>query len=417
MVKSPTTSDYRWWPRYAPGTMELGGAGVKGLLSLVVPLLIISGFLALPPISRATGLPGVWAIGLGLSYSACMAFNDFVLNRAALTSRRAFNVQLAVLPIYNLFFCEAVIVIPGDPKSPLWMMPLIFACFTGAWEEIDRSFAYLILHTLAPFVTIPFFLARGADPAWSIAGPALCGVMSGFAYRGFAGKAALWQLVRAEQNATIDELRRQASEAERGRIARDLHDSVGSVLGLVALYGDVIERSADNPEELIRIARQLRESAREGLGDLRGVLDALAPEAADVSALGKTLQRSGRRAAEASGARIEVTITGDSARRLDGPQRLSLVRVFQEALNNALRHGHAKHIQVRLAAPPDRVTLEVSDDGRGFSLETVSLGRGLEGMRSRATELGGTLEVSSTPGAGARIALQLPARQQQGVAA
>lgn len=396
----------------------MGGAGPRELVRLVTSILAVTAFLALPPVARAIGVPSLLILTIGVTYVSCMALNDFVLHPAALKSTRAFNAQLVIVPLYNVFFCALVIVIAGDPKTPLWMMLLAFAVFTGSWQEIDPSIPYLAFHTVFPLLTIPLFLARGADPTWSVGGPLLCGLLSGLAYHGFAAKGLAWRRVRTEQAATIDELRRQASEAERGRIARDIHDSVGSVLGLMALYGDIIERNAGNPDELVRIARTLREAAREGLGEMRGVLDALAPDAADLSTLGQTLQRSGRRAAEASGAHIDVMVSGDHARRIDGPLRLSLVRVFQEAVNNALRHGHARRIDVHLTTPAREVMLEVKDDGEGFSLEAIRTGgRGLAGMRSRAAELGGTLEVQSNPGGGARVALRLPTQSPLGAAA
>jgi signal transduction histidine kinase len=409
-------SGYRWWPRYRPGTVELGGAGPRELARTAGSVLAITGVLALPPIARATGLGSVRVIILGLVYVALMAMNDLALHPAAMKSRRWFNAQLVIVPIYNVAICALVIVIPGDPKSPLWMALLVYACTTSGWQEIDASIPFLLFHALAPLLTIPVFLARGADPAWSIAGPLLCGLMSGLAYHVIASNNATWRRVRAEQAETIAELRRRAAELERGRIARDLHDSVGSVLGLVGLYGDLVERHAHRPEELYPIARTLREATREGLDELRGVLDALAPDASDVRALASTLRRSGERVAAASGAAVSVSSAGDEDRALDGPERLAVVRIFQEAVNNALRHGHARSIDVRLTGQIEWILLEVTDDGDGFETATADSGRGLVGMRARTTELGGAFELISSLGAGARVRVQLPSRRSAGAA-
>jgi signal transduction histidine kinase len=410
MTGGQTTAIYRWWPRYRPGTVELGGAGPRELARTVAAVLVIAGVIALPPIARTVGIAPATVLLIGVSYASLMAANDLLLHPAAMKSARWFHLQLIVVQLYNALCCASIVVIPGDPKSPLWMTLFVWACTTAGWQEIDHSIAFLLYHAIFPLLTIPVFLLRGADPGWSWAGPILCAVYSGLAYHLIGSVSATWRRVRAEQQATIDELRRQAAETERARIARDIHDSVGSVLGLIGLYSDVIERNVDKPADLRRIAGTLREAAREGLGDLRGVLDALAPDAADLSSLGRTLRRIAQRATDSGTVRIDVAVDGDTNLPIDGPQRLSLVRVFQESVTNALRHGQAKSIGVSLEATPGGILLTVTDDGCGFSPDSATTGRGLRGMRGRAEELGGLLHVSSTPGAGARIALTLPVR-------
>jgi signal transduction histidine kinase len=93
--------------------------------------------------------------------------------------------------------------------------------------------------------------------------------------------------------------------------------------------------------------------------------------------------------------------------------RLALVRVFQESLHNALEHGAATHIDVELAADPGEVTISVSDNGVGFVPSARAVGSGLDGMRARASELGGTFALVASPGGGARVRFTLP-RQPAG---
>jgi signal transduction histidine kinase len=85
-----------------------------------------------------------------------------------------------------------------------------------------------------------------------------------------------------------------------------------------------------------------------------------------------------------------------------------VVRVFQEALQNAVKHGAAKSICARLRVDGGALQLEIVDDGSGFSMEQIVVGRGLPGMRARAAELGGRCEIDGTPGGGARVRLVLP---------
>jgi signal transduction histidine kinase len=409
-MAAPAEPRYRWWPRYRPGTVELGGAGIKVLLSTTAGALAVCAVLCLPPVVRATGLSRRAALAIMLSYLACMWINDYVLQPLARRSRAGFNLQLTLTPLYNVFFMAAFVVVPNEPKSPLWMGLFLWSVVTASWQEIDASFWLLFLNVAAPLATIPIFLARGASTDWSIAAPALCAVVSGLGYHLQADVSRAWRRIRAEQAATIDELRARAAELERKQLARDLHDSVGSALALVGLYGDLVERHLDQPTELKRISATLREAAREGLGDLRGVLDAMAPAAGDFGTLAATLRRLGQRVAEAADADLSFASDGPDHQPLDGPVRLALVRVFQESLNNAFRHGRARKVSARLAVENGSACLEVSDDGTGFDPATAPSGRGLAGMRTRAGELGGKFALDARPGAGVRLRLDLPVR-------
>lgn len=263
---------------------------------------------------------------------------------------------------------------------------------------------------ITPLATIPIFLARGSPTGWSFAGPLLCAVLSGVASHLIALTTSHWRRVGAEQARTIAGLRARAAELERGWLAQDLPDSVGSALGLVGLYGDLVERHAREPEQLLALAATLREATREGLGELRGVLDAMAPERGDLATFAENLRRVAVRAAAASEAEIEVALGDAGPAWIDGPARLALVRVFQEAVTNALRHRKARHVRARLSeAPGALVRLTIEDDGAGFEVPDARKGaRGLAGMRRRAEELGGRFEIEATPGAGARVVVELP---------
>lgn len=401
---------YRLWPRWQKGSPELGGAGIGALLTTGAAMLVITAVLCVPIVERTLGLPRRISVPLMAAYYACMWGNDYVLHPWAMRSKRGFDAQLVIVPLYNVAFLSALLLVPNDPHSPLWMGLLLYAGTTASWQAIDKSWAFLSFHTLAPLATIPIFLARGAPLGWSIAGPVLCAVLCGVGYHLVAMTTSYWQRIRAEQARTIAELRAKAAEAERAVLARDLHDSVGSTLGLVALYGDLVERHANDPEQLRRLAGTLREATREGLGELRGVLDAMAPVKGDLGTLAENLRRVGARAAEAGEASVEVILEGERQTMVDGPVRLALVRVFQESVANALRHGKAKRVQARLgAAPGGRVRLVVGDDGGGIDASrTRPEARGLAGMRQRAEELGGTVSVERMEGGGTRVALELP---------
>lgn len=401
---------YVLWPRWAPGGVELGGAGLRPLLAMGACLAIVAGVLCVPIVARTLGLPPRLSAPLMAAYYACMIGNDLVLHPWATRSKRGFDAQLVLVPLYNVAFLAAFLLVPNDPRTPLWMVLLLYAGTTASWQEIDKSWAFLAFHVLTPLATIPIYLARGAHLGWSIAGPLLCSALSGVAYHLIALSTSHWKRLRAEQARTIEGLRGRAAELDRAWLAQDLHDSVGSALGVVGLYGDLVERHARDPERLLALAATLREATREGLGALRGVLDAMAPSLCDLATLAENLRRIGARAAAASEAEVDVALDGAGNAWIDGPARLALVRVFQEAVTNALRHGKARHVRARLGeASGARVRLTVEDDGAGFEPGSARAGaRGLAGMRRRAEELGGRCAIETTSGAGTRIVVELP---------
>jgi signal transduction histidine kinase len=111
-----------------------------------------------------------------------------------------------------------------------------------------------------------------------------------------------------------------------------------------------------------------------------------------------------------AGPAVEVTISGQP-RRLHPAVEVTLLRAAQEALANARRHAAAAHIAVTLTYFADEVSLDVSDDGRGFDPTAAgqSGGLGLLGMRERVADLGGELAIESAPGEGTALAVTLPA--------
>lgn len=390
---------YRWWPSYRADVAETNS---RLLWGSIVGELLFAAVLNVPLVERTTGVPGSVAAGLIVGHLCCFAFSGLVLSPLARRSRTAFHAQVLVNLTYNLGISLAFVVVAGDPHTPWWMAPLIVAVVNGGAQEQEPSVGVLAIVVAAPLLTIPWFLAGSGESSWAVTGPVLCAGLSGLVYDLLSRTNALWRAQRAELRARIAGLERQ-------RIARDLHDSLGSSLALFGLYGDLVERNAHRPEALRETASALRDASREGLADLRSLLDALTPGSADLGQLAASLERLGQQAAEASGAQVRVH-AAEAPRGVvaDGRLQLAAVRVFQEATRNALRHGRARQVVARLEARAGALELELQDDGCGFDAGASSSGRGLPGMRARAAELGGRCEVASAPGQGTRVSLTLP---------
>lgn len=203
----------------------------------------------------------------------------------------------------------------------------------------------------------------------------------------------------------------EGQEAERARIAHELHDESVQAFVAVAqsieLALNVIER---DPAHAAAMLKSAREHAVESVESLRRLIADLRPPALAELGIAAALTML---AHENAGAVVEVTVLG-AERRISESQELALFRVAQEGIHNAQRHGKPTWIEVQLVFAPREVRLTVSDNGVGFeppsSLDALAQQGhfGLIGMQERVQQLNGTLTVSSTPGAGARIDAVLP---------
>lgn len=195
-----------------------------------------------------------------------------------------------------------------------------------------------------------------------------------------------------------------AQEAERHRIARELHDQVGQSLTVVLLG---LKQLGDRaPVELRDELALVRESARTGLDDVRRVARELRPGVLDDLGLQAALAALATDVAASGGPPVRRTF-GPGLPDLGHDVEVVVYRVAQEALTNVVRHAGAQRVDLSLLRLGTDVVLEVADDGRGFGAGAVE-GTGLLGMRDRAALVGGTVEVSSGS-AGTTVRLRVPA--------
>jgi signal transduction histidine kinase len=207
-------------------------------------------------------------------------------------------------------------------------------------------------------------------------------------------------------------IRTLAVEAERARLARELHDRLAQSLAYVGfeldrLAGSDVRRRSELLE-LRAVVQDLVRGLRETIYELRTDID----EETDLVALAEDhLTRWSARTG------IRVTWTADAPHRLPAPVEQEVWRVLQEALTNVERHAHAAHVDVTWTVDDATARLAVADDGCGFDPRDVGAGHyGLVGMRERADAVGARLHVDSRPGLGARVVLQVPVRAIAGVA-
>ena len=218
------------------------------------------------------------------------------------------------------------------------------------------------------------------------------------------------QIGVAVENARLYEQAQQlAVMKERNRLARDLHDSVTQALYGVTLYSEAASRQllSGDTELVADHLCEIRNTAQESLREMRLLIFELRLPMLKSEGLAAALQ--------ARLEAVEARVGLETDFRMEGEGHLSpdveegLYRIAQEALNNALRHAHARSVSVSLHLNNQTVALEVADDGIGFDPTAAREqgGFGLRGMEERAARLGGTLTVESRPGEGSKITVEV----------
>nr|WP_237536398.1 histidine kinase [Streptomyces sp. SID5785] len=222
-------------------------------------------------------------------------------------------------------------------------------------------------------------------------------------------------------NAMLDRLRAEraasasralsAQEAERRRIAQELHDEVGQTLTAVLLE---LKGAADQaPPDLRGELHQIQETTRAGLDEVRRIARRLRPGVLEELGLVSALRSLANEYTDWSGL-VVATRVEHGLPPLGHEAELVVYRVAQEALTNVVRHAGASRAELTLVGAGDRVVLRVADDGRGVG--GAAEGAGLRGMRERALLVGAALAVGVPAGGGTEVRLEVPARRQESAA-
>ncbi|MFN8205065.1 MAG: HAMP domain-containing sensor histidine kinase [Solirubrobacteraceae bacterium] len=198
----------------------------------------------------------------------------------------------------------------------------------------------------------------------------------------------------------------EAQEAERIRIARELHDDIGQTLTATAIEA---ERAAGaGTDERSEALRRAATAVRESLDDVRRIARELRPEALDDLGLVNALISLCRRVSAQSGVRVAIH-AAESLPPLPPETEVVVYRVAQESLTNVIRHSGARTADVALDAGDGSLTLTVRDDGAGLAPGgDPERGTGIAGMRERALLAGGRLALRSRSGLGTEVELRIP---------
>ncbi len=305
---------------------------------------------------------------------------------------------------------------------------LTLAAPSFAWTAVPLAFAALEVLGFRYAVATVVLLTAVASLGWLrildvfdptvVAGPVGIALVTVLAYRTLEQESLkrqrlLEELVEAQENLAVVQ-RRSGALAERTRLSREIHDSVGQGLSSINLLLQAAEQDWDRRPDLARShVRTAVAAARSGLDEVRRVVRDLAPAELDGADAAEALPRAltGIATGTEPSVTIEVRVHGVPT-TVPGDIASAVLRTARGAVANVVEHSTARHAVISLTYHPDEVLLDVRDDGTGFDPRRTRpaglRGRGLTGIAQRAESLGGRVAIESAPGEGTTVSVAFP---------
>jgi signal transduction histidine kinase len=374
-------------------------------LAFALVLIAVTGLVALEVAEGSRGWPALPAlVGLGLAY--------LLVGRRALTSERTAPAALyftAVLALFGIAFWFA-----GETGYLLFaLLPQVFMTLGRLLRSVPVAVALFAMVAVEQLVRNGTSLDTLGVLAATVLVPLAFSVLVAIWVHGIIRQSVNRGELIAELERTRGQLAAERHEAgiraERERLSAEIHDTLSQGFTSILMIAQAARAGLDpgaGPAagQLDIIVR----TARENLAEARALVAALAPADLSGGTLADALHRLADRCRQDAALAVTVTVTGTPSGHhpdLD----VILLRAAQEALHNARRHAAAGTVRLTLTTTSDTVCLEVTDDGRGLDPATAErAGFGLRGIRQRAETSGGSLTLSTDPGPGTTLRVDLP---------
>jgi signal transduction histidine kinase len=257
----------------------------------------------------------------------------------------------------------------------------------GVWNQDGATLSF---HVIPPFWRTTWFISLAV-----------------VIFAGSVGGTARLVTVRRYRHRLAELERQHALERERTRIARDMHDGLGSELVKISMLGEIAEDQTNDPELLRPRLRKITQTARDAVRGMDEIVWAVNPKNDTVENLANYLCQFAREHFDVTPTRLHLDVPPNLPDHPLGTEvRHNLFLLVKEALNNAAKHAHAEDVWLRLGADRHQLNIEVEDNGCGIGASTGRTGHGMENLRSRSEQIGAHLEVSSRAELGTKISIR-----------
>ena len=304
--------------------------------------------------------------------------------------------------------------------SPAYYFTL-FGLFGQVFRHLPLRYGVIAVLILTGSIIYEQLADAGATSSltnptiWAFLFTALGAIILGVWITAIIGQSTRRRQLIEQLEATQAELaaaeRRAGILEERQRLARDIHDTLAQGFTSIVMHLEAADQAL--PDDLDTLQKHLdraRETARTSLEEARRVVHALRPHSLDQRSLPDAIERTAVRWQEETGIPLTTTITGDPI-PLHPDIEVTLLRATQEALANIRKHARATAVQITLSYIDDVVVLDVQDNGVAFAgaaASPLSGGYGLQAMRERVEQCGGSVTLESEPGEGTTVVVSIP---------
>ncbi|GAB3510880.1 sensor histidine kinase [Emticicia fontis] len=225
-------------------------------------------------------------------------------------------------------------------------------------------------------------------------------------------KVAIQEL-KAEMQRQLLESSLEVQEVERRRIAKDLHDEVGAMLSMTKMSYNQLLKKLNTSAELTEQGKTTKEFLEESINQVRRISRELVPSTLEDFGLISAIDEFIQKIHIASGVLFIFNHEGiEESQRFDKKIELTIYRIAQELVNNALKHAEAQEITLKLLVQPSKIVFIFTDNGKGFDLIAVKKdpksGLGLRNIESRLSVVNGTFNIKASIGQGTNTKIEIP---------
>ncbi|MEU8226074.1 sensor histidine kinase [Kribbella sp. NPDC048915] len=326
--------------------------------------------------------------------------------------------------LYRLVMIASLMVMIAIYPQSVFLMFIASAQIWLLSEDIREGIGLSVLLVVGVGTAQLWNAGWGWDAFWGILPWMLVSLVVSLLFGIWIEKVITQSQQRAELIEQLEAARDELAEAhhsagvmaERERMAREIHDTLAQGMTSIVMLSQAASAELSRGGTSGAAARlaAIEDTARENLAEARALVAAFTPVALSEATLTEVLRRQAERFAAETGVdvRVSLDLPDDEVAALPQAQQVVLLRSAQEALANVRKHAAATQVLITLGLSDDGVWIEIRDDGSGFTPGAEYGGFGLNAMRGRVEESGGTVEVESTPGHGTRVQVLMPAVQE-----